>query len=280
MLYVVSRVCLSCLLWLAVLSPVSPAATPLRREGVLTVAVYRDFAPFSQADNDSCTGVDVALARLLAKRLGLEPAMLPFNAGEDMADDLRNMVWRGDVLHYGPADLMMHVPVDPRFSTVNDQALIFAPYYRETLVLVRDKRVLAAVATPADLSGKFVAAEQGTAAASALLGAEGGALRERVRIVATPEDAMHLLLTGHVAAALVTRAQAEMALREGSDRANYVISKLTLNGIPPAGWAVGIAVKAQNTELAAQVAAALEAITRSGELQAIFEAQGLTLVNP
>jgi ABC-type amino acid transport substrate-binding protein len=269
-----------CFVWFVVLLPVCHAQTTLRKEGVLTVAVYKDFAPFSQAGANDYEGIDVALARRLAKRLSLESALLPFDAGEDMADDLRNMVWRGDVLHYGPADVMMHVPVDRHFGAANDQALIFAPYYREELVLVRDRRSLPTVAGAADLAGMFVAAEQGTAAASALLGAEGGALREKVRIAATPEAAMNLLLSGDVAAALVTRAQAEMSLRRASARADYAISQLMLNGLPPGGWAVGMAVKAQNIELAARIEAALHDMEKSGELRAIFQAEGLTLVNP
>jgi len=266
--------------WLVLVVPFCIAATPLREAGVLTIAVYNDFAPFSAGGASGCRGIDVALARRLAERLNLKPKLLPFNAGENMADDLRNMVWRGDVLHYGPADVMMHVPVDRRFSAVNDQALIFAAYYRESLVLVRDIRVLPAAPGPSDLVGKVIAAEQGTAAASALLGAEGGALREKLKITTTPEAALGLLGRREVAAALVTRAQAETALRSLPDRASYAISELMLNGVPPRGWAVGVAVKAENTELAGQIAEALQQMGRSGELREIFAAEGLTLVSP
>jgi ABC-type amino acid transport substrate-binding protein len=260
--------------------PLCGAAASPREAGVLTIAVYTDFEPFSQVTAGECAGIDVSLARRLAERLNLKLKLLPFNAGESMADDLRNMVWRGDVLHYGPADVMLHVPVDRRFSAANDQALIFAPYYRESLVLVRDTRVLPAAPTAADLIGKFLAAEQGTAAASALLGAESGALREKIRMTPTPQAALRLVLKGQVAAALVTRAQAEAALHSASDGAAYAISELVLNGIPPRGWAVGMAVKADNTELAGQIAQALQTMSDNGELHEIFAAEGLTLVDP
>ena len=257
-----------------------PAAAALRHAGVLTVAVYRDFAPFSQNGTSDDRGVDIALARALASHLGLTLRLLPFDAGENMGDDLRNMVWRGDVLHYGPADVMLHVPVDRRFAAANEQTTVFAPYYRESLVLVHDTRVLTAASSGTDLRGEILAAEQGTAAASALLGAQGGALRERVKITPNPQAAMQLLLTGAAGGALVTRAQAEWALRSVSDRARYRLSTLNLNGLPPGGWAVGMAVKADNSELAEQLSAALEVLVHSGELRAIFAAAGLTLVNP
>src|SRR6516164_8877714 len=269
------------LCWISfMLAVCSPAAAALRHTGVLTVAVYRDFAPFSQNGTSDDPGVDVALARALATHLGLTLRLLPFNAGENMGDDLRNMVWRGDVLHYGPADVMLHVPVDRRFAAANEQAAVFAPYYRESLVLVHDTRVLPAVSSAADLRGQSVAAEQGTAAASALLGAQGGALREQVRLTATPHAAMQLLLSGAAAGALVTRAQAEWALRSAPDRAQYRLSALNLNGLPPAGWVVGMAVKADNDELAEQLSAALESLAHGGELRAIFAAAGLTLGSP
>lgn len=266
--------------WILLALPLCGATASPRETGVLTVAVYTDFEPFSQVTAGECAGIDASLARRLAERLNLKPKLLPFNAGEDMADDLRNMVWRGDVLHYGPADVMLHVPVDRRFSAANDQALIFAPYYRESLVLVRDTRVLPAAPSAADLKGRFVAAEQGTAAASALLGAESGALRDKLRITSTPQAALQLLLQGQVAAVLVTRAQAEAALRSASDRATYAISQLALNGIPPRGWAVGMAVKADNTELAGKIVQALQTMSSNGELREIFAAEGLTLVEP
>ena len=266
--------------WTLLVMPVCVAGEALRNEGVLTVAVYRNFAPFSESGADDDHGVDVALARALANRLGLKLKLLPFDAGESMADDLRNMVWRGDVLHYGPADLMLHVPVDPRFAAANEQASIFAPYYRETLLLVHDTRVLPTVVGAADLVGRYVAAEQGTAAATALLAAEGGALREKVRITSTAQDALHLLLTGAVAAALVTRAQAESGLRTAPDRMRYRLSSLTLNGLPARGWAVGMAVRADNPELAARLSSALEGLISRGELRATFAAEGLTLVSP
>jgi ABC-type amino acid transport substrate-binding protein len=175
---------------------------------------------------------------------------------------------------------MMHVPVDQRFAAGNDQALIFAPYYRESLVLVHDTRLLPTVRDAGDLVDRFVAAEQGTAAASALLGARDGALREKVRITTTPEAAVELLLRGDAAAALVTRAQAEMALQAVANRANYALSQLPLNSLPRGGWVVGMAVKAENRDLAARLEVALGGLRDSGELRAIFADAGLTFPSP
>ncbi|MFO1328447.1 MAG: hypothetical protein U1F56_13900 [Rubrivivax sp.] len=46
-----------------------------------------------------------------------------------MNDDLRNMVWRGHYLGFGPADVLMHVPVN-RPLMENPRVEIFAPCWR------------------------------------------------------------------------------------------------------------------------------------------------------
>jgi hypothetical protein len=53
-----------------------------------------------------------------------------------------------------------------------------------------------------------------------------------------------------------------------------------LNGIPREGWVVGMAVKAENTDLAGKIAEALQAMASSGELRELFASQGLTLDSP
>lgn len=99
----------------------------IRASGLLKVAVYKDNAPFSDGPAADMQGLDIALAGALARQMQLKLALLPFDAGERMNDDLRNMVWRGHYLGYGPADIMLHVPVDKYLMQENRQALIFAP---------------------------------------------------------------------------------------------------------------------------------------------------------
>ena len=67
------------------------ALARIRARGRLSVALYNDMPPFHVAGK----GIDVDLAAALAKALGVELSLLPFNADENMNDDLRNMVWRG-----------------------------------------------------------------------------------------------------------------------------------------------------------------------------------------
>src|SRR5512134_1532435 len=132
-----------CLRWLATAgaaaacgAPLLAAATPLarvRERGALAVGLYNDMPPFHAAGQ----GVDVELAQALADALGVRLTLLPFNADDNMNDDLRNMVWRGHYLGYGPADVLLHVPVDRPLMEHNPRVRIFAPYFRERVVIAR-----------------------------------------------------------------------------------------------------------------------------------------------
>ena len=172
----------------------------IRATGVLKVAIYKDNAPYSDLVGNEASGLDVSLARALAREMNLQLALLPFDAGEKMNDDLRNMVWRGHYLGYGPADVMLHVPVDKQLMRENRQALIFAPYAREQLVVLHRRQAVALVHSADDLHGLALAAERGSGAASQLMGHGGGRLRNQVRIFNSGLQAAQAVVRGEVAA--------------------------------------------------------------------------------
>jgi ABC-type amino acid transport substrate-binding protein len=253
----------------------------IKATGALKVALYKDNAPFSDGPNAEFAGLDVEIGKALAQELGLKFAPLPFDAGENMNDDLRNMVWRGHYLGYGPGDVMLHVPVDRYLVTNNRQALIFAPYYRQTLVVLHAKNKIDTVNNGDDLLQQPLIAEGGSGAASALLGYKGGALRERVKIVKSGLDAAQAVLDGSAAAAYVTRAQAEFALHKSKrSRSEFGVTPLALPGMQENGWIIGLAIKNDHKELGQALEASLKKIRERGELQKIFANNGLTLVAP
>ena len=141
------------------------------------MAVYKDNAPYSSGPTSDMQGLDVSLAKALAAKLNLQLALLPFDAG-----DLRNMVWKGHYLGYGPADVMIHVPVDRYLMNENKQVLIFGAYAREHLVVLHDPAKVAQLDGPEGLQGKTIAVEKGSGAASALMGYRGGLLRDKISI--------------------------------------------------------------------------------------------------
>lgn len=252
----------------------------IRANGVLKVAVYKANAPFSDGPASDMAGLDVSIASALAKELGLRLALLPFDAGENMNDDLRNMVWRGHYLGYGPADVMLQVPVDKHLMAENRQVLIFAPYMRQVLVVLHDKRKLPEVAAVEDLKGLPLAAERGSGAASVLMGFGGGLLRAQVSIFENGVLAAEAVANGRAAAAYVTRAQAEAVVFRHAHAQHLQLSPLELPGLPGNGWPVGMAIKSQHKELGQALEAAMASLRARGELQGLFGQHGLTLTAP
>lgn len=269
----------------AILGAAAPAhadMAKIRQSGSLKVALYKGLPPFSDNVGGQLTGVDVALANALSKQMGLSASLLPFDADDDgMSGDLRNMVWKGHYLGYGPADVMLHVPVDPTFVRQNGQVLIVAPYLREAYVLVYDRERVHQVSSFEDLAGQVTGAEQGTGGASALLAGAQGALRDKVKIYPEANEALRALFAGEIAAAMVTRAQYESALKAQNQSATrFAATELQSPLLPARGWAVGMAVKADQRELAQALENALNALRASGELQRIFAQYGVSMVAP
>jgi ABC-type amino acid transport substrate-binding protein len=249
--------------------PEAPALERLRARGRLVVAVYQDLPPFSVGGE----GVDVDLARALSKSLDLELSLLPFTAGENMDDDLRNMVWRGHYLGFGPADVMLHAPVEAPLMRNNPRVNIFAPYYRERLVMARELKRAPKGEALADFAGQKIAVAGQSLAGWLMIGADGGAWREQ--LVTTWKDgaaAARALHSGEVAAAAGQLSEIEGVL---AGDARFVIEPLPVPRMRD-GWAIGCAVKRESTDLAQVVQAAINTLATGGELGRIFAKAKLT----
>jgi ABC-type amino acid transport substrate-binding protein len=245
----------------------------LREPGILKVAVYNDLAPFS----DHGQGIDADLGTALAGKLGLKPALLPFNAGDDLGDDLRNMVWKGHYLGYGPADVMLHVPVDRMLMNANPQVEIFAPYYVETVRLVRSVRAIPQFDGIDALAGKRIGVEKVSISGMVMLGEGGGRFREQVHIYPTAIEALEQLKAGGLDAVLATRAQIESVMK--GDPA-FPLQDVPFDRLPRGGWAIGMAVRKDNLGLARRLQAALNDMAANGELRTIFAKYGVQAVKP
>jgi ABC-type amino acid transport substrate-binding protein len=242
-----------------------PALQRIRERGALIVGVYNEMPPFHAAGQ----GIDVALAGALASALALKLSLLPFNADENMNDDLRNLVWKGHYLGFGPADVLLHVPVDRPLMAANPRVTIFAPYYRERVMIARQLASVPRLESLDDLLGKKIAVPGQSLAGWLLIGAESGKLREQLSTqFKDGTEAAAALLRGEVVAAAGQASELESVL-SGDDR--FVIEPLPVPRMRD-GWAVGMAVKKESDDLARALQAAVNTLTESGELGRLFAA--------
>ena len=249
------------------------SAPTVKTAGTLTVAVYNDFAPFS----DHNAGIDIDIAKALAAKMGLQLSLLPFPAGDDVNDDLRNMVWKGHYMGYGPADVMMHVPIDPALTAHNDKVAFFGSYLRETVRLVRNLSQLPTYSNLDSLTGLKIGVDKASIGAVLLLGAEDGKFREDVKIYASATEALEKLKAGEVAGVIANEAEIESVLKQD---ARFQMGDISFPMLPRNGWIVGMAVKKDNPELKDALTEATAQLIASGEMAKIFAGHDVKMVQP
>jgi len=254
------------------------SASPLdkiRANGLLSVAVYKDYEPWSWMAEGRLVGIDVDLAGMLAQSLNVRVDVREFLAGDELGDDLRNMVWKGTVIGQAPCDVMLHVPVDRKLQIENDRAVIAGPYYRESLAMACNRDTTDCEVPPAQLKGKRLTVETASIPDMYLSGAFGGVLRADVRHVATGAEAVAAVAAGDADATVATRAQIEHALG----------GRLTeRRGPVPAifnpGWNIGFAVKDDSRDLADELEKHVAAILSDGRMAALCRRYGVVHRDP
>ncbi len=249
----------------------------VKARGVLDIAVYGEFPPYSENKNGKPQGLDVAVGRALAEKLGVGAKFRLVRADESMSDDLRNNVWKGHYLGGGTADVMLHVPVDPLLAKDNEQVKILAPYHRETIAVAR-QAALTDVKSLVDLEEEKIGAEKLTLASDYLAVALGGRLRGSMVLFKSVSEATEALRAGAVGAVMGPLGEVEGTL--GSDKAAFIVETMRLPGLRFNGWDLGVAVKSSNTELADAVARAMKALHAEGVIRRIFQDHGVTYQPP
>ena len=244
------------------------ALQKIQQNGVLSVALYKDFAPFS----DNGKGIDVELAQALATKLGVKMTPLWFSAGDDVAGDLRKMVWKGTPIGYGPADLMMHVPVDPQYMAKVDQVKIFGAYHRERFAIGRQLEALPSLENLEPFEKLSLGVEGESMGALVMLSADSGRYRDKLKIFKSTDDAIAALKSGAVAAVLGQQGELENGV--GADP-RFAIDLPPNQLLKMQQWRIGLAVKAENVELVKALETAMNELLADGTVTRIVQGYGL-----
>lgn len=252
-------------------APASADMEKIRTTGTISFAVYEDNAPWSGKQD----GIDNDIAKAIANKLGLKSSLIVFPAGENVDDDLRNLVWKGHYLGIGPADVMLHVPVDASLMRKNDKVEIFAPYYREAVKLVRNVKAIPEMNGISSIAGKKIGAEKVSISAMVLLGDTD--TRDHVTIYPSGVEAVEKLKAGEVEAVVATRAEIESVIQGDP---NFEITDAPFTRLPRNGWVLGMAVKKENVELSHAVQKAVNELFDSGEMAELFKKHGVRSIKP
>ena len=267
---------LACVFAAPAVAEESVEKTPLQKiqdRGVLTVALYKDFPPFS----DKGVGIDVDLATALAAKLGLKMTPLWFDAGDNMERDFRFMVVKGHPLGYGPADMMMHVPVDKEYMQRLKDVEIFAPYHRERYAMARNLEKIPTLDNLEPFEKQSLSVEDNCMGELVMLSADNGRYRENLKIFKTGGEAVAALRSGAVPAALAQQGELEGGLAGAS---GFEIDLPPQPVLRMRQWALGLAVRSDNLELAKLLQKAMNDLVEEGKLKSIMQSYGVKLRQP
>lgn len=246
--------------------------------GEISIAVYRDYPPFSYTENGQLQGVDVEIAKVIASTLGVKLNLMEQTADENVDDDLRNAIWKGHYIGRKVADLMLHVPYDKKLEQRNDQIVLFAPYFREDIVVARDREKLGPDANLAIFRYEKIGVELDTLEDMYLSSAFGGTILKNLLHFTTSYEAAAKLKAGVTAGLMGPRSLVEGGL--GAMRSKYDIGKIPTPGLSTDTWILGLAVKNTYRQLGYEVTDIIGAMVSDGRMLSIFDKFGLTYIAP
>jgi ABC-type amino acid transport substrate-binding protein len=250
----------------------------IKESGELHVAVYNNYPPFSVNSNGTLQGIDVDIAKALGKLLGLKVTFKEVPAGDSVDDDLRNAIWRGSFLDHSTADVMLHIPTDPKLSQTSDEVKIFGAYYKDQLAVAGDPDKFDADDGVEAFRDAKVGVELATLADMVLMLTDKGALIDNVRHYRSLEQAVDGMDKGEVVAVMGVQSELEGAL--GARRAKYPVTVMNLPKVAHSTWELGMAVDAGAPALAQVLSDGIATLIADGTIKKIFADHGVDYVDP
>jgi polar amino acid transport system substrate-binding protein len=244
----------------------------------IVVAVYRDYIPFSYQENGEAKGIDVALAKHIAKKLGVEVRFRWVTADENVQGDLRNNLWKGHFLKRTVADLMLRVPYDKAYSQLRDdigelvheQVHMFAPYHTESWKIIFNNQKIEDVSTMAVFQYHDIGVEVDSIPQFYLMSVFNGRMSKRTKQFNSVELAISAMHEQKIDAVMGLRSQVSYYQHQLASP-NY---QLASNAFPHIGkhhWDIGMAVKSDYRQLGYAVTDIVEEMIASGKMKKLFE---------
>lgn len=250
----------------------------IRARGILRIPYYEDFAPYSATTAEGPAGIDIEIGREIAARIGLKPRFFPLVAGEKIDDDLRNGVWRGNLIDRSVGDLMLHVPYDRQIQLNNDLVVLFGPYFEEGFAIAYDSEAMPGGFDPEADADKRIGVEIDTMPDFYLSSGNGGRLRQSAVHFARPAEAVAALRDGAVDAVILQAGQIEAFVPRMAPKTT--IRPFVMGGMFRSRWTVGCAVRETCRPFVYEIGDALAAMAADGRMAQIFAGAGVNYMAP
>ncbi len=265
----------------------SKSLDEIQKEKNIIIAVYENFPPYSYIQNGVIKGIDVDIAKKIAKKLNVKIKWYWFSSDENLEDDLRNVIWKGHLIHKTKADLMFRVPYDYNFirqtdkstgELSNELSVMKSPYHAERWVIATNKKTIPIIKNLAIFKYHTIGVEIDTLPDSYLGTSFKGILQSNIKHYRNIKDAVKDFKLGKVDALAGLKTQLEFYLDFSNNKDKYYMSKKI--GYARSKWDLGVAVRTDFRALSYEIDGQIEDLYKTGEIKKIFMKYGVSYEKP
>ena len=259
----------------------------IKNSGEIFIAVYEDFPPYSYVENGVAKGIDIDLGTKVAKSLNVKPIWNFTGFDETLSADLRNNIWRGNVVHKNKADVMFRIPYDYDYLRITNKSTgeletemvsIKGPYQSEKWVIVTNKEIIPQVNTLGIFAYHTVGVEVDTLPDLHLSGFARGLVAKNVKHYTKMSEIVADFKSGKLDAIAGLKSQIEFLLDYKNNKDKYLLT----SEIPQmkSQWDLATATASTYKDLSYLIDGILDEAYKNGEIKKIFENYGVEYIPP
>lgn len=278
---------LSVLILLLSITSFARSIDDIKASGEIIIAVYEDFPPYSFMENGVPKGIDVELGKKVAKSLNVKPTWYFTSFDENLSADLRNTIWRGNLIHKTKADVMFRIPYDYDYLRMtdkttgeleNEMVTIKGPYQSEKWIIATNKKVIPEIKTLAIFAYQTIGVEVDMLPDLHLSGFARGLLQRNIKHYTKFQDAIEDFKNGKIDAIAGLKSQIEYLIDYKNNKDKYYLTK----DIPQmkSQWDLATAVSSNHRDLSYLVDGVIEEAYKKNEIKRIFEDFGVEYLAP
>ncbi|MDC0933870.1 transporter substrate-binding domain-containing protein [Arcobacteraceae bacterium] len=259
----------------------------IEESGDIIIAVYENFPPYSYLENGVAKGIDIDIANEISKKMGVKPIWYWTGSDENLEDDLRNLIWKGNLIHKTKVDIMFRVPYDYDFirqtnkstgELDNELVVIKSPYHSESWVIATNKKTIPEIRNLAIFKFYKIGVEIDTLPDSHLTSSFRGALQSSVKHYININDAIKDLKNGKIDAVAGLKSQLEFGLDYLNNQDKFYISE-RLRYVK-SEWDLGVAVRTDFRALSYRVDGYMNELHQNGTIKKIFSKYNIEYFKP
>lgn len=259
----------------------------IKNSGEIFIAVYEDFPPYSYIENGVVKGIDIDLGTKVAKSLNVKPIWNFTGFDETLSGDLRNNIWRGNIVHKNKADVMFRIPYDYDYLRITNKSTgeletemvsIKGPYQSEKWIIVTNKEIIPEVNTLGVFVYHTIGVEVDNLPDLHLSGFARGLIAKNVKHYTKMNEIVADFKSGKLDAIAGLKSQIEFLLDYKNNKEKYFLT----DSIPQmkSQWDLATATASTYKDLSYHVDGIINEAYKNGEIKKIFENYGVEYIPP